>query len=56
MKQNKYLLKKRQERIRTNLHKAIIARDPVRVHAISVMLGLNFSDRQIQDLFNKKHD
>ena len=56
MKQNKYLHKKRQERLRKNFHSAILTKDAVRVHAISDLLGLKFTKQQIEDLFKAKHD
>jgi hypothetical protein len=56
MKLRKYLQKKRADRLTKIFHTAIINRDAVKVYEISVMMGLNFTDTQIQDLFNKKHD
>jgi hypothetical protein len=56
MKLKKYLEQKRAARLTKIFHTAIINRDAKKVYDISVMMGLNFTDTQIQDLFNKKHD
>ncbi|URC15182.1 hypothetical protein GD1_58 [Paraglaciecola Antarctic GD virus 1] len=56
MKVSKVLQKARQARIKKNFSQAILERDAEKVHNISKMLGLKFTEQQIQDLFTKKHE